>query len=63
MRFHHICNPCYTCDSTGMVHDAEECGPEGCTPGCQPCDVCEGQSRECDCVAAWEYIVEQYGRG
>jgi len=60
--FHHVCNPCDECDSTGKVHDAENCGPDGCVIGCVECPKCAGDSKPCSCEAAWEEKQESRGR-
>ena len=63
MQFRHVCYPCDECNSTGKVHDLEECGPEGCVPGCGVCEECEGKGDPCDCEARWEEFQINRARG
>jgi hypothetical protein len=57
MRFHHVCNPCDDCESTGAVSHLV-CDTDGCAEcqgtGLVVCGTCEGASSPCDCRGAWE---------
>ena len=48
--FKHVCKPCDTCGSTGVVNVGDEV--KGNEDG--ECPACEGRSRPCHCEAAYD---------
>ena len=54
-KFRHLCAPCNTCESAGVVH-SEACqeADEGYICTCPACETCEGASTPCDCEGRYE---------